>query len=224
MNPEVLTGHLGTAIDVDICLPCQAFWFDSSREPAALASRRAQALPRHRRARAGDARRRRPARRPVRDAASACCSTHDQQRSTQFQYLRCPRGHGRLISFVDFLREKDFIRPLTPQQIDELRRERSDGQLLELRRADRPREGFVVRPLRLAAVDARHEAGRRAGRRARTTPSSRGRSIRRCRCAWRRRGVKSRRRSPRSSAGRDGSTTCRAAGWWRPASARWRAG
>jgi hypothetical protein len=32
-----------------------------------------------------------------------------------------PNGHGRLISFFDFLREKDFIRPLTPQQIAELR-------------------------------------------------------------------------------------------------------
>ena len=48
--------------------------------------------------------------------------TYDQQRNTQFQYLRCPRDHGRLITFVDFLREKDFIRPLSAQQIGELRR------------------------------------------------------------------------------------------------------
>jgi len=43
------------------------------------------------------------------------------QRATRFEYLNCPNGHGRLISFFDFLREKDFIRPLTPQQIAELR-------------------------------------------------------------------------------------------------------
>lgn len=43
------------------------------------------------------------------------------QRATRFEYLNCPNGHGRLISFFDFLREKDFIRPLTAQQIAELR-------------------------------------------------------------------------------------------------------
>ena len=47
--------------------------------------------------------------------------THDRQRNTPFQYLRCPKDHGRLITFVEFLREKDFIRPLSAQQIDELR-------------------------------------------------------------------------------------------------------
>ncbi len=37
-------------------------------------------------------------------------------------YFKCPNGHGRLTTFFDFLKEKDFIRPLTPQQIAELRR------------------------------------------------------------------------------------------------------
>jgi hypothetical protein len=44
------------------------------------------------------------------------------QRATKFEYLSCPNAHGRLTTFFDFLREKDFIRPLTPQQIEELRR------------------------------------------------------------------------------------------------------
>jgi hypothetical protein len=44
------------------------------------------------------------------------------QRTTRFEYLRCPKGHGRLTTFFDFLREKDFIRPLTTAQIAELRR------------------------------------------------------------------------------------------------------
>ena len=43
------------------------------------------------------------------------------QRATRFEYLNCPNSHGRLISFFDFLREKDFIRPLTAQQIADLR-------------------------------------------------------------------------------------------------------
>jgi hypothetical protein len=44
------------------------------------------------------------------------------QRNTRFEYLRCPNNHGRLVTFVEFLKEKDFIRPLTPQQIAELRK------------------------------------------------------------------------------------------------------
>ena len=48
--------------------------------------------------------------------------THDMQHSTRFTYRRCPREHGRLITFVEFLREKDFIRPLSSEQIDDLRR------------------------------------------------------------------------------------------------------
>src|SRR5262249_48091582 len=47
--------------------------------------------------------------------------THDLQRSTRFTYFRCPNDHGRFIRFFEFLREKDFIRPLSPQQIAELR-------------------------------------------------------------------------------------------------------
>jgi hypothetical protein len=47
--------------------------------------------------------------------------THDMQRTTRFEYLKCPNGHGRLTTFFNFLREKDFIRPLTAAQIAELR-------------------------------------------------------------------------------------------------------
>jgi hypothetical protein len=39
-----------------------------------------------------------------------------------FQYLRCAHGHGRFITFFNFLREKNFIRPLTRQQIEEIRK------------------------------------------------------------------------------------------------------
>ena len=44
------------------------------------------------------------------------------QRNTRFSYFRCNNGHGRFIRFIEFLREKDFIRPLSPQQIAELRK------------------------------------------------------------------------------------------------------
>jgi hypothetical protein len=43
------------------------------------------------------------------------------QRSTRFEYLACPDRHGRLINFFNFLREKDFVRPLSPAQVAKLR-------------------------------------------------------------------------------------------------------
>ena len=43
------------------------------------------------------------------------------QRHTRFQYLRCPNHHGRLTTFLEFLKEKQFVRALTAQQIADLR-------------------------------------------------------------------------------------------------------
>lgn len=120
MQEETFDGHLGRRVAIDICHACQSFWFDA-RESVALTPGSTLALfrvigekltrPQHT------------------DAELAKCPrckgrlrrTQDMQRSTRFEYLNCPNGHGRLISFFDFLREKDFIRPLTMQQIAELR-------------------------------------------------------------------------------------------------------
>jgi hypothetical protein len=44
------------------------------------------------------------------------------QRSTRFSYWRCNNDHGKFIRFFDFLKEKNFIHPMSPQQIEELRR------------------------------------------------------------------------------------------------------
>jgi hypothetical protein len=54
--------------------------------------------------------------------ATDLLQTHDMQRSTRFSYWRCYNGHGRFISFFDFLKEKNFIRQLSAQQIADLRK------------------------------------------------------------------------------------------------------
>ena len=46
---------------------------------------------------------------------------HDMQRSARFEYRGCPDNHGRLITFFNFLREKNFIKPLSPAQMADLR-------------------------------------------------------------------------------------------------------
>jgi molybdopterin/thiamine biosynthesis adenylyltransferase len=47
--------------------------------------------------------------------------TRDVQRTTRFTYYRCEAGHGRLTPFFQFLREKDFIRPLPPDELQRLK-------------------------------------------------------------------------------------------------------
>src|SRR5206468_377278 len=47
--------------------------------------------------------------------------THDLQRTTRFTYWRCLRDNGQLISFAQFLREKNFIRTPSPAELARLR-------------------------------------------------------------------------------------------------------
>ena len=120
MQEQTLDGHLGRSVVIDLCHPCQSFWFDA-RESLSLTPGSTLTLFRI----IGE-----HAAKPLPSGAdTAKCPrckgrlrrTHDMQRATKFEYLRCPNGHGRFTTFFDFLREKDFIRPLTPQQIAELR-------------------------------------------------------------------------------------------------------
>ena len=116
-----LDGHLGALVDLDLCPTCQIIWFDhfeSSRLLPAAVLRLFRLI--------GERDRMSPA--PIkRTLRCPRCHlrlllTHDRQRNTPFRYWRCGNDHGRLITFFEFLREKDFIRPLSPQQLDELRR------------------------------------------------------------------------------------------------------
>ncbi|MGE0594264.1 MAG: zf-TFIIB domain-containing protein [Vicinamibacterales bacterium] len=120
MREETLDAHHGRSVVVDICSHCQACWFDA-RESPSLTPGATLTLFRI----IGEHAARPQARaRVVRcpRCRSVLRRTHDMQRATRFEYLSCRDGHGRFISFFDFLREKDFIRPLTPRQVAELRR------------------------------------------------------------------------------------------------------
>jgi hypothetical protein len=121
MTARTADGRLGTAVDVDFCTSCQAFWFDqyeSLQLSPAATLQLFRVIGEHAIAR----------RHPLSLAAkcprcgSHLVQTHDMQRNVRFQYLRCPHDHGRLTPFFDFLREKNFIRPLSPEQLAELRR------------------------------------------------------------------------------------------------------
>ena len=120
MTAHTVHGQLGRAVTIDLCDPCQAIWFDP-RESLQLTPGATLALFRV----IGE----HIAKPHVLASETAKCPrcqarlrrTQDLQRSTRFEYYRCPHDHGRLTTFFDFLKEKDFVRPLTPAQIAKLR-------------------------------------------------------------------------------------------------------
>ena len=121
MQPQTVAGHMGRAIEIELCDPCQSIWFDA-RENLQLTPGATLALFHLIGEHVST-----PARQDGDIAKCPRCKgqlrrTQDMQRTTRFEYFRCPNNHGRLTTFFDFLKEKDFIRPLTPRQIAELRK------------------------------------------------------------------------------------------------------
>jgi DNA-directed RNA polymerase subunit RPC12/RpoP len=120
MTAMTLDGHGGTSIVIDTCSGCQAFWFDrhESLQLAPASTLKLFSL-------IGEQKAPRSAPLPSTMRCPRCSSrllaTNDLQRNTPFRYWRCDAGHGRFITFFDFLREKDFIRPLSRAQLQELR-------------------------------------------------------------------------------------------------------
>lgn len=120
MQQITVDGTLGRAVDVVYCLTCRAFWFEqfetlqltrgSTLQIMKLIGERASAPA---------------APLPTLSYCPHCASrlqlAHDRQRNTPFQYWCCENGHGRFEAFIDFLREKEFVRPLTTEQMKELR-------------------------------------------------------------------------------------------------------
>lgn len=120
MQQKTFDARLGRETAIDICHACRSLWFDK-HESVTLTPGSTLKLFRL----IGE-RVTRPRRSDADVARCPRCEeslrpAHDMQRTTRFRYLRCPTGHGRLITFYDFLLEKDFIRPLTPAQIRDLR-------------------------------------------------------------------------------------------------------
>ena len=107
-------------VDIDLCFECRGIWFDAM-ESAALAPGAVIDLFRAIHEEQADIQR------PPGDAmrCPACrkvlALTHDIQRTTRITYYRCPTGDGRFTSFYQFLREKSFVRELTPVEVTKLR-------------------------------------------------------------------------------------------------------
>ena len=111
-------------LQIDLCYPCHAFWFDSNESlllaPGAVIEL-FQDIHRHRD----------DARRPLADRLRCpecypvyrgwLLLTRDVNKAGRFIYYRCTQGHGRLTPFAEFLREKQFVRALSPAELVNVR-------------------------------------------------------------------------------------------------------
>lgn len=120
MTDLTLDSRLGTAITAEVCSACQAFWFDQSKD-FQLSPRSTLEVMKY----IGE---HSAAAKPVLREDLMCprCGTtlrlaHDIARNVRFVYWNCPNEHGHFIGFFEFLKEKNFIHPLSPIEIQHLR-------------------------------------------------------------------------------------------------------
>ena len=109
----------GTLI-VDLCQHCQALWFDPMESPQ-LSPKATLELFRAINVARAEERTTLPRYMMCPRCETPLAETQDLQHTTRFSYYRCPRGHGRLTPFFQFLREKNFIRPVPMEDLERLK-------------------------------------------------------------------------------------------------------
>lgn len=107
-------------VEVDACYACHAFWFDRMESPSLSPESVLHLFD--------CIREHRDSQRQPLGAKMACprckaalVKTHDVQGTNRMEYQRCPDGCGRFTTFFHFLREKQFVRSLSPQEMKQLR-------------------------------------------------------------------------------------------------------
>jgi Zn-finger nucleic acid-binding protein len=121
MTEHTFDGHYGRRVAIDLCSGCNGLWFDGM-ESHQLTPGATLALFRQMGQAVAAANRPLSARKPCPRCRRQLTRALDKQRSTTFEDFRCPQGHGRYMTFVSFLRLKNFVRDLTPAEVNELRR------------------------------------------------------------------------------------------------------
>ncbi|MBL8512349.1 MAG: hypothetical protein JNJ55_00015 [Betaproteobacteria bacterium] len=120
MEVLALTNHLGGAVEIDVCWPCHLIWFDNLESTSLSAGSVIDLFKRIHEAR--DKGRNTVSMTPSCPMCARGLSlTSDLTRSGRFTYHRCPTGHGRMTSFAQFLREKQFVRNLQPTELAQMK-------------------------------------------------------------------------------------------------------
>jgi len=115
-----LDGRLGTHVTVDVCTGCQAFWFDEHKI-LQLSPGSTLKLMKFIGEHSSTVKPTLPEVLRCPRCGGSLSLAHDMVRNMRFNYWGCESGHGRFIGFFDFLKEKNFIHALSPQEIQQLK-------------------------------------------------------------------------------------------------------
>ncbi len=115
MAAYTLPGHYNSSVEIDVCMDCNAIWFDQF-ESIQLSPDGTVALFQLINERGGTA-----TSAAAKFSQGLRCVTcgdgmrlvNDTVRNTRFAYQACEKGHGRMTTFYNFLAEKQFVRELT---------------------------------------------------------------------------------------------------------------
>jgi hypothetical protein len=121
MAPQIVEayGAVVRSIEIGCCASCTLFWFDESAS-VRLTPKAVLGLFQYI-GQAGTARNAFAANFACPRCQGLLAFTHDLQRTTRFTFWRCPNDHGQLITFNQFLAEKNFIRPPSADELAKLR-------------------------------------------------------------------------------------------------------
>jgi Zn-finger nucleic acid-binding protein len=120
MEALPLFNHLGSPVEIDVCWPCHVIWFDNLESTSLSAGSVIDLFKRIHQAR--DTGRNTVSLTPACPmCARSLALTSDLTRTGRFSYHRCPTGHGRMTSFAQFLREKQFVRTLQPHELAQMK-------------------------------------------------------------------------------------------------------
>jgi Zn-finger nucleic acid-binding protein len=120
MQSEHFERAAGGTLEIDICYACRTIWFDHM-ESAQLAPGGTIELFKKIHQHRDDGYHTLPARLPCPRCKASLRLTNDIVKSGRVSYYRCGANHGRLTTFFHFLREKKFVRNLTPQELNSIK-------------------------------------------------------------------------------------------------------
>jgi DNA-directed RNA polymerase subunit RPC12/RpoP len=119
MLPRAFERRYGQPITLDFCQPCQVIWFDDQEllqlTPGATLDLLSSIVEKQ-----GGARPPLAERLVCPRCGRRLVEVMDQQRNTRFSYFRCA-VHGRLLTFFQFLRAKNFVRSLGAAEVADLK-------------------------------------------------------------------------------------------------------
>lgn len=127
METVAFDGTYGSPIEVDMCWACHVLWLDK-RESLHLSPRGTLDLFHKVHEHRDDPRHALTGKSLCPRCATPLQLTHDRGKGGRFSYHACPIRHGRLTPFSEFLKEKEFVRELTPAEKSQVRAELKNVQ------------------------------------------------------------------------------------------------